>query len=64
MKTVINEIKPEGVNADTDMVKVVRKGYKPAIENKSEKLGVVMVELRTAENLNISVTAASAELIV
>ena len=46
---VIQEINPEGVNAETDVVKVERKGYKPAVENKTEKLGVVLVELRNTE---------------
>ena len=49
VKTLIKEINPEGVNVDTDVMKVMRKGYKPAIENKTEKLGVVMVELRNSE---------------
>ena len=48
-KSVIKEINAEGIDAETDVVKVVRKGYKPANATQSERLGTVLVELRSTE---------------
>ena len=49
VKSVIKEINAEGIDAETDVVKVVRKGYKPANATQSERLGTVLVELRSTE---------------
>ena len=48
-RKVIEEIKAEGVNPETDVVKAVRKGYKPATASQPERLGTIMVELRNEE---------------
>ena len=49
VKKVIEEMKAEGVNPETDVVKAVRKGYKPATATQPERLGVIMVELASEE---------------
>ena len=49
VKSVIKEINAEGINAETDVIKVVRKGYKPANATQSERLGTVLVELKSTE---------------
>ena len=49
VKQVISNIDAEGVNPDTDVVKVVRKGYKPANATQKEKLDTVLVELKSSD---------------
>ena len=49
VKKVIAEIGAEGVDPQTDVVKVNRKGYKPASGTQQERLGTVMVELSSQE---------------
>ena len=49
VKSVIREINAEGIDAESDVIKVVRKGYKPANATQSERLGTVLVELKSTE---------------
>ena len=49
VKKVIAEIGADGVDPESDVVKVNRKGYKPASGTQQEKLGTVMVELSSLE---------------
>ena len=49
VKEVIRNINVEGVNHETDVIKVIRKGYKPKNGNENEKLGTVLVELSSSE---------------
>ena len=48
-KQVIRAINAEGVNAEDDVIKVSRKGFKPATATQSEWGGTVFVELKSAE---------------
>ena len=48
-KHVIKAINAEGVDAEADVVKVSRKGFKPATATQSEWGGTVFVELKSAE---------------
>jgi hypothetical protein len=49
VKDLIQNINVEGVNHETEVVKVIRKGYKPKNGNEKEKLGTVLVELSSSE---------------
>ena len=49
VKSVIKAINAEGVDAEQAVVKVIRKGYKPANVTHSERLGTVLVELQSSE---------------
>ena len=48
-KHVIKQVNAEGVNAEEDVIKVSRKGFKPATATQSEWPGVVIVELKSTE---------------
>ena len=43
VKNVIRRINAEGLNSEEAVSKVIRKGYKPADGNQSERLGTVLV---------------------
>ena len=49
IKDILRHVRTEGFNPDTDVIKAVRKGYKPASEDKPEKLGTICVELKSAD---------------
>ena len=49
VKNVIRRINAEGLNSEEAVSKVIRKGYKPADGNQSERLGTVLVELHSSE---------------
>ena len=49
VKNVIRRINAEGLNSEEAVSKVIRKGYKPADGNQSERLGTVLVELQSSE---------------
>ena len=49
VKQVIKLINAEGVNAEEDVVKVVRKGHKPATGTQSERHGTLLVELKSTD---------------
>ena len=49
VKNVIRRINAEGLNSEEAVSKVIRKGYKPADGNQSERLGSVLVELHSSE---------------
>ena len=49
VKQIIGSINAQGVNPDTDIVKVIRKGGKPATATQSEKLGTLLVEFTSSE---------------
>ena len=49
VKQVIKTINAQGVNSEEDVVKVIRKGEKPATATQSEWPGTVFVELKSAE---------------
>ena len=49
VKKVIAEVGAQGVDPETDVVKVERRGYKPANSQQAEKLGTVMVELSSTD---------------
>ena len=46
---MIRRINVEGLNSEEAVSKVIRKGYKPADGNQSERLGTVLVELHSSE---------------
>ena len=46
---VIRLVNAEGVDPVTDVVKVIRKGFKPATSSQKEILGTVLVELSSSE---------------
>ena len=47
IKDILRHVRAEGFNPDTDVIKAVRKGYKPAAENIPERFGTICVELRS-----------------
>ena len=49
VKSVIKAINAEGVDAEQAVIKVIRKGYKPATVTQSERLGTVLVELQSSD---------------
>ena len=49
VKQIVGHINAQGVNPDTDIVKVMRKGDKPATATQSEKLGTLLVEFSSSE---------------
>ena len=49
VKHVIKAINAEGVNAEEAVVKVVRKGHKPATATQSERHGTLLVELKSID---------------
>lgn len=48
-KSVINEINAEGVNSEEDVIKVTRKGMKPATATQREWPGTLLVELKSTD---------------
>ena len=49
VKQIVGNINAQGVNPDTDIVKVICKGGKPATATQSEKLGTLLVEFTSSE---------------
>ena len=49
VKQIVGNINAQGVNPDTDIVKVIRKGGKPATATQSEKLGTLLVEFSSSK---------------
>ena len=49
VKEILRNINYEDMNVDSDVTKVIRKGYKPQTGNNPEKLGTIFVELRTPD---------------
>ena len=49
VKQIVGHINAQGVDPNRDIVKVVRKGDKPANTNQSEKLGTLLVEFASSE---------------
>ena len=49
VKQIVGHINAQGVDPNKDIVKVVRKGDKPATATQSEKLGTLLVEFTSSE---------------
>ena len=49
VKDVIRRVNAEGVNSEEDVVKVSRKGFKPANGTQSERQGTYFVEMKSTE---------------